>query len=432
MTDTTKQEPIIELENGPHRITLLGTAHISQASADAVKALLDDGGYDTVAIELCDSRYRSIMDPDALARLDLFQVIRQGKATMVAANLALGAFQQRLADELKVKPGAEMRTAIELAKLRELPLLLIDREISLTLKRVYHSVPWWQRINLVAGLLTSVLTQQKVSEEEIEKLKSGDMLESIFSQFAEEAEAIYRPLVDERDQYMVAKIQQETRNTSYRRMLVVVGAGHLAGIKDYLLRGGGWALVADSTLRAPAAVVGETNGFSRSDSLASKIMHHPDTVLSQLMELPKSGPWLKLIPWLIVVLILTGFAIGFSRNTDLGWELVMDWVIWSGGLAALGSLFALAHPVTILAAFISAPITTLNPAIGVGMVTGPIEALMRKPKVADFTTLRRDTAHWQGWWQNRVTRVLLVFIFSSIGSALGAYLAGYRIFEKLT
>lgn len=397
-----KDEPteIVQLKNTV--VTLLGTAHISKASADKVIELIRSGEYDCVAVELCKSRHTAMIDPNALAKMDLFQVIKEKKAAMVAASLALGAFQQRMAEQLDIRPGAEMHAAIQSAGDLNIPVALIDREIGITLKRVYHRVPWWQRMNLVAGLLASVISRQKISEEEIEKLKEGDMLESAFTQFAEEAEYLYEPLVDERDRYMAARLRQEAGSGDHDHILAVVGAGHLKGIKAYLQHG------------------------------IDQPLDMADQTVIELDQIPRPSRWPKLIPWVIVALILTGFAIGFSRDVDIGWQLVADWVLINGGLSALGALIAMAHPLTVVGAFIAAPLTSLNPTIGAGMVTGAIETYLRRPTVEDFSRLRSDTTHLKGWWRNRVTRILLVFLLSTLGSAVGTYLAGYRIFERLT
>lgn len=397
-----EQEPIKTVKLKHAEVTVLGTAHISRASADKVKELLETGHYDCVAVELCPSRHNAIVNPDALAKMDLFQVIRQGKASLVAANLALGAFQQRMAEQLDIKPGAEMRMAIDTATEMKIPVALIDREIAVTLKRVYRNVPWWQRMNIVAGLLASVVTRQEVSEKEIEKLKEGDILESAFSQFAQEAEHLYKPLVDERDQYMAAKLMQEDASGDYKRILAVVGAGHLKGIDNYL-----------------------TQWQTDSESIDTQ------QTLFLLDQVPPGAKWIKAIPWAIVALIFTGFIIGFSKSSHLGLQMVWDWVLINGGLCALGAIIALAHPFTIIGAFIAAPITSLNPTIGAGMVTAAIETYMRKPKVEDFSRLRSDTTHLKGWWRNPVTRVLLVFILSTLGSAAGTYLAGFKIFKSV-
>jgi len=397
MTQQTDQEPRAEIRIGDSRITLLGTAHVSRASAERVKEMLSTGEYDAVAVELCPSRYNALVDPDALSRMDLFRVFREVKASMVAANLALGAYQQRIAEQLNIEPGAEQRAAVHYARNSNTPVLLIDREIGVTLKRVMHNIPWWQRLGIVAGLLASVISREQVSEEEIEALKQGDMLETTFAEFAENRQDLYLPLIDERDRYMAARLQQEADTHSHENILAVVGAGHLKGIHGYLAEG----------------------------------MANPGGTIEALDHLPRPSRWPQLIPWFIVALVLLGFSIGFSRSPALGWQLVLDWVLINGSLSALGALIAAAHPFTVITAFLAAPITSLNPTIGAGMVTAAVEIYLRKPQVGDFSRLRHDTTRLKGWWQNRVSRTLLVFLFSTLGSAAGTYLAGFRIFDRL-
>ena len=390
--------PTRTIEQGDTRITLLGTAHVSRASAEQVRTMLASGDYDAVAVELCPSRYNAIIDPDVLARMDLFKVFREGKAAMVTASLALGAYQQRMAEQFGIEPGAEMRAAIEAAREAGYPVLLIDREVGVTLKRVYSNVSWWRRFNLVAGLVASVVSRENISEEEVERLKEGDILESTFAQFAEHARDLYEPLIQERDRYMAARLYQEAEQTEHHHILAVIGAGHLQGIDGYLQDGN-----ADS-----------------------------DETIDELDQVPPPRRWPKLIPWLIMGLVLLGFGIGFSRSPELGWRLVADWVLINGGLSAFGALVAAAHPLRVIGAFVAAPITALNPTIGAGMVTAAIEIYLRKPEVRDFSKLRADTSRPRGWWRNRVSRTLLVFLFSTLGSAVGTYVAGFRIFERLT
>lgn len=403
------QEPMATVMVGDSRVTLLGTAHVSRTSAEKVKELIETGNYDAVAVELCPSRYNSIVNPDALAKMDLFQVIREGKASMVAASLALGAFQQKAAEQMGIQPGAEMRQAIDCAKAARLPVLLVDREVGTTLKRIYRNVPWWRRMNLVAGLVASVVSSEKVSEEEIERLKEGDILESTFAQFAEQEQDLFLPLIGERDHYMVARLQQEIAKHPHENLLVVIGAGHLAGMVKRFEE-----ILADKT---EAALTVESN--------------NADQVIKRLDAVPTGMRWLKYFPWLIVGLVFLGFGIGFSRSPEMGWDLVLDWVLINGGLAALGAIIAAAHPLTVIGAFLAAPLTSLNPTIGAGMVTAGIEVYLRRPKVGDFGKLRADTTTIRGWWRNRVTRTLLVFMFSTLGSAIGTYVAGFRIFDRL-
>ncbi|NOX92952.1 MAG: TraB/GumN family protein [Gammaproteobacteria bacterium] len=417
VNENENQEPMATVMIGESRITLLGTAHVSRTSAEKVKELIETGDYDAVAVELCPSRYNSIVNPDALAKMDLFQVVRDGKASMVAASLALGAFQQKAAEQIGIQPGAEMREAIECAKEAKLPVLLVDREVGVTLKRIYRNVPWWRRMNLIAGLVTSVVSSEKVSEEEIEKLKEGDILESTFAQFAEEEQDLFQPLIGERDEYMVARLQQEVAKHPHENILVVIGAGHLAGMVKRFE-----AFVADDDKAAQV----------QQETLENRLAHVADEAVARLDTIPAGVSWLKYFPWLIVALVFLGFGIGFSRSPEMGWQLVMDWVLINGGLAALGALIATAHPLTVIGAFLAAPLTSLNPTIGAGMVTAGIEVYLRRPKVGDFGKLRADTTTIKGWWRNRVTRVLLVFMFCTIGSAIGTYVAGFRIVGRLS
>lgn len=397
MHELLAQEPHRILKIGDTEIVLLGTAHVSPASARAVRALVATGQFDTVAIELCDSRQRAMLDPDALGKLDLFSVIRSGQAPMVGASLALGAYQQRLAEQYGIEPGAELRAAIDGALDQGIPLVLIDREIGVTLRRAYRSVPWWRRMELVGGILASVLTREKIEESDIEKLKEGDMLESTFSEFAQQSGELYGPVIDERDRYMAARLRMLADVGAARRVLAVVGAGHLKGIENYL---------------------------GQNDEGAEE-------TIRTLEASPPRARWPKLVPWVIVAVILAGFVIGFSRNTDLGYQMVLEWFLINGGLAAIGGVIALAHPLTVLTAALGAPLTSLNPTIGIGFVAAAVELWLRKPNVEDFSRLRTDVSHVKGWWHNRVSRVLLVFFLTTLGSAMGTYIGGARIFGHL-
>ncbi len=397
MNQTSGSEPISRLTVDGRELVILGTAHVSRASAESVRRLLEEETFDAVAVELCPSRYNALLNPDLLAKMDLFQVIKEGKVAMVAANLALGAYQQRMAEQFGIEPGAEMRMAVTLGQEKNLQILLVDREIGTTLKRIYRNVPWWRRMYLLSGLLVSLVSNEEVSEEEIERLKEGDMLESAFAQFAEQSQQLYEPLIAERDRYMVARIREELAVSSARRILVVIGAGHMKGMLETL---------------------GGDTGT-------------PRETIEALDRIPPASRWPKMIPWLVVLLIITGFIIGFQRSPAMGWDMVVDWVVINGGLAALGALIAGAHPLTILSAGVAAPITSLNPTIGAGMVTAAVEVFLKKPRVEDFGRLRKDTTSVMGWWRNRVSRVLLIFMLSSLGSAIGTYVAGFKIFDKL-
>ncbi len=397
MSESSTDHLIRTVTVGSTTFTLLGTAHVSAQSVDDVRREIATGDYDAVAVELCESRHRAMTRPDALEDMNLFQVIREGKAGMVAASLALGAYQQRLAEQFQIRPGAEMEAAIKGAGDAGLPLFLIDREIGVTLKRIYRRTPWWQRMMLISGLLASTLSRDEIDAEEIERLKEGDILESTFSEFADRSRVLYDTLIHERDRFMAARLLAEARSNQPRQVLAVVGAGHLAGLEAALREG----------------------------------MADPEAETEALNYTPPRARWVRALPWVVVALILTGFVIGFTRSTSLGLQLVTEWVVINGTLSALGAIIALGHPLTIATAFVAAPLTSLNPTIGAGMVIAAVEMALRKPQVRDFRTLRRDVTKPRGWWRNRVSRTLLVFLLSTLGSAAGTYLAGFRIAGQL-
>jgi len=397
--DVRTSGPLRTLARDGTTYTLLGTAHVSRASADDVAALLASGAFDAVAVELCPARHQALVNPDVWGQTDLYQVFRQGRTTMMAASLALGAYQQRLAEQFNVRPGEEMQAALEGALAQGLPVLLIDRDIGTTLRRVYRNVPWWQRLGILGGLLSSVLSREQVSEQEIERLKEGDLLETTFAEFADRNTVLYEPLIAERDEYMAARLCEEAQRDGHKNILAVIGAGHLKGIAAHLED--------TATCTDPKATV------------------------QRLEARPPAARWPKVIPWLIVTAILAGFVIGFARSPELGWTMVWDWLLINGTLSALGSLIATGHPVTVLTAFLAAPWTSLNPMIGAGMVAGAVELYFRKPRVADFNSLRHDVTHWRGWWKNRVSRTLLVFFLASLGSAIGTYVAGFLIYDRI-
>jgi len=395
-----QDQPIERVQRDGVEYVVLGTAHVSRSSMEAVEAILELEHFDAIAVELCESRAQGMRDPEAFKQMDLFQVIRQGKAGMVAASLVLSSFQKRLADQYGIQPGAEMKAAMDGAEQRGIPLWLVDREVGTTLKRAWHSVGFWQRFGLLGGLLASVFERENIDEQEIEKLKQGDMLESAFSEFASESEPLYRSLIAERDAFMAARLREEaarSHTSEPRRVLVVIGAGHLKGLCE-LLR-------------------------TQKDD--------PATKAAELAQTPPKAKWPKWVAVGLVLLVFAAIGYAFHRNTALGTQALRDWVLFTGGFAALGALAAGAHPVSILAAFIAAPIKPFRPGIPAGGISAMAEAWVRRPRVADFETLRDDIVHWSGWWKNRVARTLLNFFLVSLGTIVGEYSAGIHIFRSL-
>ena len=389
-------QPVRIVERDGVRYTLLGTAHVSQASVEAVRAAIDSGAYDAVAVELDPQRLQALTDPDALSRLDLVEVIRKGRMALFAANLALAAYQRRLAEQLGIEPGAELKRAVALARERDLPVHLIDRDVGLTFRRASQRLGFFGRIKLVAGLGAGLLSSEDVGEEEIEKLKQGDMLESSFGEFARQSPALYETIIDERDRYMATRLRQE-RSDGQRQVLAVVGAGHLAGLARYL----------ETDLSAPAVL------------------------REQLEAVPRK----RRIPWItlaILAVVLTGIGVGFWKGgMDMGTRMLAIWALYTGGLAGLGALLAGSHPLSILTAMAVAPFKPFRLSIPTGAFAAVVETRLRKPAYRDFLQLRDDAQTLKGWYRNRVTRIVLTFMLTNIGSMLGLWLAGFRVYGNL-
>ena len=389
-------QPVRVVERDGVRYTLLGTAHVSQASVEVVERAINSGRFDAVAVELDPQRLQALTNPDALAKLDLVEVIRKGRVALFAANLALAAYQRRLAEQLGIEPGAELKRAVGLANAHNLPVHLIDREVGLTFKRASQRLGFFGKIKLVMGLGAGLFASDDVGEDEIEKLKQGDMLEASFGEFASESPALYETIIGERDRYMATRLR-EVHDPAQREVLAVVGAGHLAGLAKYL----------ESDLEAPGPL------------------------RASLEDVPKKRniPWITLT---ILAVVLAGIAVGFYRGgLGVGTELLAVWAMYTGGLAGLGCLLAGSHPLSILTAIVVAPFKPFRLSIPTGAFAALVEARLRKPAYEDFLKLRDDAQSVRGWYRNRVTRVVLTFMLTNLGSMLGLWLTGFQVWNKV-
>jgi len=389
-------QPVRIVERDGVRYTLLGTAHVSQASVEAVERAIESGRFDAVAVELDAQRLQALTNPDALAKLDLVEVIRKGRVALFAANLALAAYQRRLAEQLEIEPGAELKRAVVMANERNLPVHLIDREVGLTFKRASQRLGFFGKIKLVMGLGAGLFASEEVGEDEIEKLKQGDMLEASFGEFASESPALYETIIGERDRYMATRLR-EVHDPAQREVLAVVGAGHLAGLAKYL----------------------ETDTDA------------PGPLRESLEDVPKKRniPWITLA---ILAIVLTGIGVGFYRGgLGVGSELLAVWAMYTGGLAGLGCLLAGSHPLSILTAIVVAPFKPFRLSIPTGAFSALVEARLRKPAYEDFLKLRDDAQSVKGWYRNRVTRVVLTFMLTNLGSMLGLWLTGFQVWGKV-
>ncbi len=389
MSISEKSESLHYLEDDEKKIILVGTAHVSKESAQQVKETIQQVKPDTVCVELCASRYQSIRQKEHWQQTDIVKVIKEKKSFLLLSNLMLASFQKRIAKQFDINPGAEMIEAIKIAEEVGAEIHLADRDIRTTLSRTWHSMGFWSKIKLIFQLVMSLGDVKDIKEEDIEKMKQEDVLESLLAEVGKSLPALKDILIDERDQYLADKI----REAPGKKIVAVVGAGHVPGIQKY------WLANID---------------------------------IQALEQLPPKKKFTGMLKWLLPGVILTMFIAGFFYGgAKAGQDMLIWWIAANAILAGLGAVIALAHPATIISSMLAAPLTSLNPMIAAGWVSGLVEAFSRKPKVKDLETLADDILSVRGFWRNKVTRILLVVVFTNLGSSIGTFVAFPVILKTL-
>jgi pheromone shutdown-related protein TraB len=382
MTEGTENLTRIQLED--KEIILIGTAHVSKLSAEQVKEVIETEKPDSVCIELDEPRYQSLMDGNKWKETDIFKVIKEKKASLLLINLALSSFQKRMAKQLGTNVGQEMLQGIESAQEIEANLVLADRDIQITFSRIWHNIGFWGKVKLLMEIIVSIFDDESISDEELEKMKSQDMLNAMLQEFAVSFPKLKAPLIDERNEYLAQKIKEAPGN----KIVAVLGAAHVPGIIEELPK---------------------------------------EHDLAQLTQLPPKSKITPILGWSIPLLIVALMAYTFYTNPSAGIQQGLSWVLWTGTLSALGTALAFGHPLAILTAFVAAPISALHPLIAAGWFAGLVQAYFRRPNVGDFETLSEDVLSVKGFWNNKVTRVLLIVVFANIGSATGSIIGGADI-----
>lgn len=373
-------------EDDTREIILIGTAHVSKESAEEVSRVIMEEKPDNVCVEIDASRYKAMKSGSNWESLDIFKIIKEKKSFLMLANLALSSFQRKIGQSLDIKPGEEMKKAVETAEAIGIPYTFADREIQTTLRRAWAKTGFLGKNKLLSALLGSIFIKEKISKEEIENLKKRSELDSMMEELADYLPTVKEVLIDERDQYLASNIFF----AHGKKIAAVVGAGHVPGIIKWIEK---------------------FEGGEKKDLTAIDIVPQPGSISKVL-------PWI--IPAIVAALIIAGF---FISGTEKSISMIISWVLINGSLSALGALIALAHPLTIVLSFVAAPITSMNPTIGVGFFTGLCEAFLRKPRVKDLENLHNDILTFKGFIRNRVTHILIVFVLSSLGSSIGTFIA---------
>lgn len=388
MTDMESKSTQKILELNGRQIILVGTAHVSKASIEEVECAIEMQKPDTVAIELDENRLKNMENQDSWKKMDIVKVLKDGQGFLLLANIVLSSYQKRMGEGAGVKPGDEMAAAVRKAKEHGIPQVMVDRPIAVTLRRAWAKNSFWGKCKLLSMLIATAFSKEQVSEAEIESLKQSSEMDTMMQELSSYLPAVKNVLIDERDFYLASQIW----GCSGSKVLAVLGAGHLGGVESWLKKIAAGDAVPD---------ISEISAVPQKSAAA------------------KAALWI--IPVLIVCLIIAGFVFG---GIEKGADLIGSWVLWNGILAGVGAVLGGAHILTVLVSVIGAPFTSLCPFVGIGLVAGIVQAAVKKPAVEDMENLQNDAASFKGFYRNRILRILVIFVLTSLGSSIGTFIGG--------
>ncbi|VAW32715.1 Pheromone shutdown protein [hydrothermal vent metagenome] len=376
---------------GGRRIILVGTAHVSQKSAELVRRVIEQERPDCVCIELDQKRYDSLAKKQRWESMDLKQIIRRKQLSTLVVNLILASYQKKMGAQLGVIPGSELIEAAQAAQDKNIPVALCDREARVTLRRAWRATSFWKKSYLLANLAASLFDNTELSEEKLAELKKQDVLTELLNELGESLPELKRVIIDERDTFLAEKIKA----AEGKKLVAVVGAGHLEG--------------------------------------TVKALHEDRSAqLADIDSIPPISVLWKVLGWSIPAVIIASIAfIGWHKGGAAAGANIIYWILANGIPSAIGAALALAHPWTILGAFAAAPITSLTPVIGAGYVTAFIQVMVRPPVVKEFETVLEDMGTWRGWWRNKLLKVLMAFLLPGFGSMIGTWVGGARIVSNV-
>ena len=374
------------------KLRLVGTAHISSASVDLVRSQIEEWSPDLVAVELCESRKASLLEPDALDNADLLKILNDGKSHMILLQSALAAEQRRMGISSGEKPGAELLAAIEAAEDAEIPVELIDRDVLITLRRAWAKMGFLEKFRVLDALLWQEDDEGGATVEEL--LEDSDMVSKLMEEAREVAPAAGSVLIDERDAFLAGRIQQ-IRGRG--KILAIVGAGHLDGIQK--------------NLAEPAM---ET---------ASRI--------AELSVEPRKSKWPKAVMIAIPLFLFGAVAwMGYNGEMEAIKQTAVAWLAINAGLTGLGVLLARGHLLSVLVGAMASPITSLNPFLAAGWFAGYTQLKVTPPTGGDAQEFL-DLNDLSLFWKNRVGKVLMVTAMGNLGSVAGTWIAAAGIASML-
>ncbi|MBQ4253778.1 MAG: TraB/GumN family protein [Erysipelotrichaceae bacterium] len=370
------------------KITLLPTAHVSKESAEMVSRQIDLLQPDCICVELDADRYQALKEPDRYRQTDIVKIIKENKVPLFLVNLVLANYQRKMAKSLDSMSGKEMMIGISKSEELGARLVLADRSVNTTFKRVWRMLTAKDKINLLSAVISAAFDNEEISEEQLAELQQTDMLNNAISEVSKNFPSLSEVLIVERDKYITHKI----KNAPGSNIVAILGAAHTIGVQKYI---------------------------------------NEEYSIEQYDVVPEKKASSKIIGWIIPALMIIAILASFSFDPQNGLQQLKRWILINGTSGAIGALIAGAHPLAILVAFLSAPITSLNPLLACGWFAGLTQAHLEKPTVADFNSLNEDLNSWKGFWKNKVTRILLLVVFANLGSTLGTFVSGLDLFKNL-
>lgn len=393
----TTQQTRTRLQLGDREFIIVGTAHVSSESVNEVREAIEAEEPDHICVEIDPNRLRAMEQEASWQNLNIGTVIRQKRVFFLLASLTLQSFQKKIGSDMGVKPGEEMKAAVDLARAKDIPFSCADRDIQITLKRAWSQSSLWGKAKLMAVLLESLFASDKVSSEEIEELKQKALMDNLMEELAKSLPTIKEVIIDERDYYLAHNIWFAPG----KKVLAVVGAGHVPGLIKIV-----------ESLHRQSEDAETKNGYSEK----------AQERIAQVTHLKKPGFWSKVGPWILPLALMVLFTVGFVTG-DGGVSNLLLWAAITAGAATIGGILSLAHPLTILAGAVTAPITTIHPTLGVGFVTGLVQYWARKPRVKDMEAMQSDFGSFKGWYKNRLIHILLTFVLTSLTTSIGTFIA---------
>ena len=360
-------------------LTIIGTAHVSENSVNEVKDAIYEQQPEVVAIELDRGRYTRLKQEmvgfEEDNTISVSQIIKENKVGLFFVTTLLSYFQSKVGDDVDVRPGAEMVGAIEACEDLQIPIALIDRDITITLQRALNKMGFMEKAKFMFGLIASALGFGDEEDVDIEELKNPDNLDDLMEMFKDEAPSVYETLVHERDAYLAGRLMQIPQD----RVIAVVGAGHRPGIERYL----------DNPETLP-----------------------PLHELEQI-ETKKGIPWVKILLAMIPILFVVIFFLAFISGINITGN-IYEFIVISMLMGFIGSILSGSKIQSAIVGGVVAPLTIIHPLLAAGWFSGLTEAKFRKVRQSDIKNLAKIES-LRDLWNNNIFRILLVVIGTNLG-----------------